>query len=81
MKTLVEYVETIEHGLGLIKSALAHLPGDNKHVALLRVLVQQVDDSLALSDMRTAMAGVESDFSARAQAAANEWPTEPTKPE
>lgn len=79
--TLVSYVEQIEHGLGLVQEALAHLPGDNKHVALLRVLTQQLSDSLALSDIKTAMNEVETSASAKAQSIADMWPDEPTKPE
>lgn len=74
MTTLNGIVEKVEHAMGLLESAAAFLPGTHPAVALLRALIRQSHETLALSDVRVALAEVESDFSARAQAAADAWP-------
>lgn len=74
MMTLNGIVEQVEHALGLLEGALAWLPGTDPRVAALRALALKLNEELRLADVRTALAEVEADFSARAQAAANAWP-------
>lgn len=77
--TLNGIVEKVEHAMGLLEAAAAWLPGADPRVQILRALVKQSHEALNVSGMRTALAEVEADYSARAQAIANEWPEEPTK--
>lgn len=74
MTTLSGIVEKVEHAMGLLEAAAAFLPGTHPAVALLRVLIRQSHETLAMSEVRVALAEVEADFSARAQAAADAWP-------
>ena len=74
MTTLNGIMEKLEHAIGLVEGALAWLPGTDPRVVMLRTLVSQMKECIAMSDVRTALAEVESKASAQAQQIADEWP-------
>lgn len=72
--TLNGIVEKVEEIMGYLEAALVWLPGSDPRVAMLRKLVKEINAQLAMSDVRVAMAEVEANASAKAQAVANNWP-------
>ena len=79
MTTLSGIVEKLEDGLGYLEAGLKWLPGDDPRIARLRILLEAMRKEVALSDVRVALAEVESSASAKAQEIADAWPDEPTK--
>lgn len=77
--TLNGIVEKVEHAMGLLEAAVAYLPGDSPIVQRLRALILESHQVLAISDVRVALAEVETTASAKAQEIADNWPDEPTQ--
>ncbi len=79
MDTLNGIVEKVELAMGLLDAATKYFPGNSPYVVMLRALVEQAKTVLNTNGIRVAMAEVESQMSAEAQAIADAWP-EPAKP-
>jgi len=72
-------IEKAEHAIYLLKTVASALPGPKG--AMLTAALAGLETAFNAAGVRKALEEVQAEYSAKAQAIADEWPAEPTKPE